>query len=267
MKRTILNAGLLSMGVLILSSFTTSSRPGDLTATKEQKRRIKMVKIVDGQKAELDTVVADNKPFVWQGDTLNAPDWEMDFRPMPEDFEEMADEMMFMSEGPKHLKWNDKGGDHFMFFDEDKTEGDSTYRHMMVKRFKGNGGDEDVFVFRGPKMKNMPGVPPVPPVPSVPHVKMIHKGNVIDLNSPNVISFKKKDLGGGREKIEIIRKKSDRANEDMNVNFNFDSADFPIPSGIPHMRRIERQVHKDLHHPDDKSSKKIEEESEVKDEN
>jgi hypothetical protein len=41
---------------------------------------------------------------------------------MPEDFEEMADEMMFMSEGPKHLKWNDKGGDHFMFFDEDKLK-------------------------------------------------------------------------------------------------------------------------------------------------
>jgi hypothetical protein len=83
MKRTILNAGLLSMGVLILSSFTTSSRPGDLTATKEQKRRIKMVKIVDGQKAELDTVVADNKPFVWQGDTLNARTgrWILDLCP------------------------------------------------------------------------------------------------------------------------------------------------------------------------------------------
>ena len=31
--------------------------------------------------------------------------------------------------------------------------------------------------------------------------------NLIDLNDPDIISFERKELSGGREKIEIIRKK------------------------------------------------------------
>jgi hypothetical protein len=70
-----------------------------------------------------------------------------------------------------------------------------------------------------------PPPPPAPPVPPFPHMKVMkmqHGGQTIDLNDPNIVSYKKKDVKGGMEKIEIIRKKSENQ-ENMMFNFNGDS--------------------------------------------
>jgi len=50
-------------------------------------------------------------------------------------------------------------------------------------------------------------------------MKMQHSGQIIDLNDPAIVSYKKKDVKGGMEKIEIIRKKSENE-EDMTFDFN-----------------------------------------------
>ncbi len=67
--------------------------------------------------------------------------------------------------------------------------------------------------------------PPAPPVPPFSHMKVMkmqrHR-KIIDLNDPNIISYKKKDMSGDREKIEIIRKKSGDIED---LTFNFPAAD------------------------------------------
>ena len=50
------------------------------------------------------------------------------------------------------------------------------------------------------------GAPHAPHAPKVIRIEK-HGGNVIDLSDPGIISFDKKDLKDGKEKIVIIRKK------------------------------------------------------------
>lgn len=52
-------------------------------------------------------------------------------------------------------------------------------------------------------------------------MKMQHSGQIINLNDPNIVSYKKKDVKGDLEKIEIIRKKSGNV-ENMTFDFNID---------------------------------------------
>jgi hypothetical protein len=70
---------------------------------------------------------------------------------------------------------------------------------------------------------NGEGMKHVPPMPPVPHMEMRgiqHQGQIINLDSPNIISYKKKKMSGDREKIEIIRKKSGDNNSAFNFQFD-----------------------------------------------
>ena len=64
-------------------------------------------------------------------------------------------------------------------------------------------------------------MPPMLPVPPMKMMGIHRSGRVIDLNDPNIISYKKKDMSGDREKIEIIRKKSSN-NKSEAFNFRFE---------------------------------------------
>ena len=93
------------------------------------------------------------------------------------------------------------------------------------------GKGNDITHFNGQGMKHFPPVPPMPPMPPTPHMEMVkiqHSGQVINLNDPNIISFKKKKMSGGREKIEIIRKKSAN-DENTSFNINFDGTELMAP--------------------------------------
>ncbi len=83
-------------------------------------------------------------------------------------------------------------------------------------------------------------MPPMPPMPPMRPMKMMKGGNsvrVIDLNDPNIISYKKKNLSGNREKIEIIREKS---KDSENMTFDFEVGDEPMaPEPLESIREFE----------------------------
>jgi len=76
----------------------------------------------------------------------------------------------------------------------------------------GNGeGEEDVLYHSGdgkrvqrlitaPFRHDVPGIPPVPPLRF-----SMKQRNVIDLSDPGILSYKKKKMSGGKEKITVIR--------------------------------------------------------------
>jgi len=234
MKNTLLTIGLAGLTTALLSSFAFTQK-SDNAQNPKKNRHVRLVRIENGKKMEIDTVFTNDDVFVWNGDTINPE------KPTKE-FENFG--LKNKKGNVKFLRHRGKPGESTfnvmspddnveVFADErDDTTGE---RVMIRKRMK--DGDADHFIFRNtPNMKDLPPAPPVPPVPPVPHVKMFgmqHSGKIIDLNDPNIISYKKKEMSGGREKIEIIRKKS---NNNENETFNFridDDLMMPEPPDVP----------------------------------
>ncbi|HZL10287.1 MAG TPA: hypothetical protein VFC65_09845 [Prolixibacteraceae bacterium] len=79
-------------------------------------------------------------------------------------------------------------------------------------------------------MKHFPPMPPTPPA-QMKMMKQVQNGQLINLNDPNIVSFKKKDMKGGLEKIEIIRKKSNKS-EGMIFNYQLE---MPEPLEMPEL--------------------------------
>lgn len=214
------------LSTFFIAAFTLGTLLVNAQDTKST-RRIKMVKVVDGKKFELDTIVSGNEMFIWQGDTVNGKELKNRISPSGFDKKHRMEVKVDTKDGKKNvmvykfndgeksepLIWHSESGDNVFHFKNEK--GDSIKERIIIRK-KHVGSDDDVlFINKGSKM--MSG--------SVPKLMMLkHKdsGQAINLNDPNVISFKKKDLSGGREKIEIIRKKSDKKAE---MNFEFDQFD------------------------------------------
>jgi hypothetical protein len=167
---------LLGMG--LATFLLSSSAIAQKTQESKETRHIKMIKIENGKKMELDTVLTGDDVFVWNGDTLNPV---------------------------KHIKRFSPSG-----FDK---------MHNIDIKVDRRDGKEMIF-FDGENMKNFPPMPPWPPMRHMKMIKGANSGRVIDLNDPNIISYKKKDMSGDREKIEIIRKKSETP-EHTNFEFEF----------------------------------------------
>lgn len=210
------NFALFGMGlaaILISSAATAQETPESKEAKKT--RHIKMTKIENGKKMELDTVLTDDNVFVWNGDTLNPV------------------------EHIKKLNHQDFGKMHRI-----DMRNDSLQKKIITHKRMKDGNKEDHMVFmNGPDRNHFPPMPPVPPTPPLPHMKMMrmeHSGQIINLNDPNIISFKKKKMSGDREKIEIIRKKMDGP-EHANFNFEFDD-EAMAPEAIEHMREFEGET-------------------------
>lgn len=110
-----------------------------------------MTKIENGKKMELDTVLTGNDVFIWNGDTI----------------------------GPaKHIKRFSPSG-----FDK---------MHNIDVKVDRKDGKEKVMIYK--HFPPMPPEPPMPPMPPMRHFKMMkgtNSGRVIDLNDPNIISYKK----------------------------------------------------------------------------
>lgn len=79
---------------------------------------------------------------------------------------------------------------------------------------------------------------PIPPM--VPHVIKMNKkpgGNLIDLGGPEIISYKKKKMSGGREKITIIR--NEPSENDVKEDVLIHIPDMPEPAVWMHPGRPE----------------------------
>jgi hypothetical protein len=190
MKRIFSNSLLTVFTIFLLSSFSIRENPQDPPRGKKTEKHIKMVKIDDnGKKTELDTVIHDNQVFVWQGDTIG-----------------------------KDLKWLSK--DSFDMGNMHKNF-DMNFEYKIE-----DDGEGNVFIMKPDKAGNHIIMPPMPPdvpfPPHAPHVMMFRNNrnkNVIDLSDPGIISYDKKLMKNGTEKITIVRKPVDD-NEDEEMFFN-----------------------------------------------
>ncbi|MGC9355399.1 MAG: hypothetical protein ACP5D9_16240 [Mariniphaga sp.] len=105
-------------------------------------------------------------------------------------------------EGNRIFVWNGDtigSGEKFEWFGTDDFDLDSLTQNFEFRVSEMDGDGDKSFIF----------APHPPYPPKVPHIVKLNKklhGNIIDLSDPGIISYKKKKLKGGREKIILIRK-------------------------------------------------------------
>jgi len=221
-------AGLTAYG---FSSFTFQQN--EQQDQPKKTRHIKITKIDNGSKMELDTTLSGNDVFVWKGDTINPDKDSKKFSPSEFDKIHNPDGdknglkkvRIYQYGGDKSgdsARWKSDPDNDVEIFSEEA--GDSAQKKIIIhKRLKDGTSDDRFIYFNGPNGENFPPMPPMPPMP---HINLMRHNNaegIIDLNDPNIISFKKKKMSGDREKIEIIRKKS-KPSENMDFNFQMDDA-------------------------------------------
>lgn len=222
--------------VLLISSYAFTQ-----TTEKKKTRHIRMTKIENGQKMEIDTVLTGDDVFVWNGDTINPEKHIKRFS--PSEFDKLhapgldprqKDVRIFRHRGGLH------GEPFIMHADSGETlqiithEGDTLDKKIIIHKRLRNGDEKDHFIYlHSPDGRQ---IPHVPGAPAVPHIRMFRgnqSGKGINLNDPNIISFKKKDISGGREKIEIIRKKT-KESENQEMDFELDhTMQVPVPPMPP----------------------------------
>ena len=240
MKNKLLSFGIVGLTGVLLSSFVLVQR-GHETQEPKKSRHIKMMKVENGKKMELDTVLTGDDVFVWNGDTINPVKHSKKFSPSGFDKMQHTDVNVDRQNGNEKVViinnrggkkgepmiWNMDSGDDMDIVTEDN---DSLGKRIVVRKRMRNDGENNMIYFNGADMKHFPSMPPMPPIPPMPHMKMMktqHSGQIIDLNDPNIVSYRKKDMKGDMEKIEIIRKKSENQ-ENMTFDFNVDH-DFMAP--------------------------------------
>ena len=213
MKRILSITGILSLVLILLTAFSLRENPQDPPRGKKDKKHLKLVKIdEDGKKMELDTIIEGENVFVWKGDTIGGEhklkwvsegDFDMDFD-MDFDFdvEESADRKVIIIKS---------GIVKAPTIHKLKMDGDSTKACKIIIISDGGHGDHNMMMFHGDEGDNemifhaphMVGAP----LPPEMMMKMHKQGNIIDLSDPDIISYNKKDLKDGKEKITIIRHK------------------------------------------------------------
>lgn len=252
MKNTLLSFGLAGLTTALLS-FTFVQKSGEVQEPKKS-RHIKLIKMENGKKMELDTVFTNDDVFVWNGDTVNPAKHMKKFGPSEIDKMHRVDVRVDKKDGKekvmifKHnhgksgepLIWNMDSGEDMEIVTEDI---DSVGKKIVIrKRMKDNADHDNMIFLNEGNMKHFPPMPPVPPVPHMRMMKMQHAGQIIDLNDPNIISYKKKKMSGDREKIEIIRKKSEEP-QDVTFDFKFND-DSMAPEAPEHIREFEHDNQK-----------------------
>lgn len=216
MKSIFTIAAILATAMLFSSAVLYSDMPQD--PPLKGKKHINLVRVDDkGNKMKIDTVIEADQVFVWNGDTIDEPgkmkwlskDGEFEFdEDMDFDFDVKTDgnaKVFVMKNG------NMTAPQVFEF----KTDNDSVKQYRVEVIASDNGENVNIMKWRSDGDKDVFfGAPPAP------HKMMFigdrKKGNVIDLSDPGIISYDKKELRNGREKIVIVREKP--SEEDMEMN-------------------------------------------------
>lgn len=221
-KFQLLGTGCLT-AILIIPFLAFTQKP-----EQKKTRHIRMMKIENGKKMEIDTILSGNDVFVWNGDTISPEKHIKGFSPSefdkrhpdPMDNNPRKRRVHIIRDGAlddRHTMQGDSTEDIRIITDDGDTVGQKIIIHKRLK----DGDERDHFIYLDERHNgHFPPVPGVPPVPHIRRFNGMNSSKMINLNDPNVISFKKKDISGGREKIEIIRKKT---RETDNMDFTFDA--------------------------------------------
>lgn len=173
---------------------------------QEAKRQIKIVKVKDGNTTVVDTIIAGRGPGLFvPGDRTPDPDRIIEWVSRDVLGEATGDSV-------KSVIIIRKGqGEEPFFLHRRSGSADSLFRQrFMMERRMANTGDS-ILIFRDRQMPGLRRFPSrdsrMPFAPAVPRIQMLRgqNANVINLNDKGIISYKKKKMSGGREKITIIR--------------------------------------------------------------
>jgi len=207
--KTVLKTFLFSAAALLTVSTMAQTIDEQKTEENTVKKHIKIAKVEDGVTMKIDTVITGNgDDMAWFGDGEFDDFFEEGKRGMPPHFPDslLRDKM-------KRFRFefnDDQDGRHprmRMFAGPDDKEimrefefkDDDSTRHMIIM----HGDNEDCNF--GSRMAPQLRRPQQPQ--RIERMMRRQNQNLIDLNDPDIISFERKELRGGREKIEIIRKK------------------------------------------------------------
>ncbi|HEY3370138.1 MAG TPA: hypothetical protein VGK10_04770 [Prolixibacteraceae bacterium] len=238
MKNTLVLFTMAGLAALSLSSLTLLQDKEQTQAKKT--RHIKMMKMENGKKIELDTILSGNEVFVWNGDTIKPEKDIREFSPSKFDKTHSPDGVRDPHKRVKIIRqFGDQPGEpSALEMDSDnnvevfsEVDGDSLENTIIIHKKMRDANQQDQMIYLSDMDgDNFPPMPPMPPMPHMRMMKMKHAEGLINLNDPNIISYKKKSISGGREKIEIIRNKSD---ESENMNFDVEVNEPAIAPGAP----------------------------------
>ena len=208
---------LLAMFILFSSAISIGEIPQDPPRGKKIEKHFKMLKIDDqGNKTELDTVLKGDQIFVWNGDTLGSAEG-MEWFTKGGDFDFTTDmdfDFDIDSVGAKNVFVVRSKDMKSPLVYEFKSEDDSTKEYRVKVITNGEGGDMDLMNWHSNSNNNV-----FFRTPNMLHKKMVfgehQKGNVIDLSDPGIISYEKKELKNGKEKIVIVREKPGEEEHEM----------------------------------------------------
>ncbi len=220
MKSIFAITALLAATLLLTSATIFQDAPQD--PPQKGKKHISIVKIDDqGNKMHIDTVIGVKQIFVFNGDTIgggkefrwNSEDGSFNFNgDMEFDIDVETDE-----EGNVFVMKNGNITGPKLF--KIKTDDDSTKQYRIKMITNGDCENMDIMNWNEKAGKNLMFDPTAPKVMMLGDRK---KGNVIDLSDPGIISYSKKDMKGGKEKIVIIREKpspeENEAHEEIIIN-------------------------------------------------
>jgi hypothetical protein len=226
--------------------------PQDDPKQPGKKTHIKVVTIKDGEKQVLDTVIENSDLKVMHLGKGNAFTWTTAGSGSSSDTVSEDIEIVKGDGKLTHVTVHKQGGEKgSVFIREMKTEGDSG-RHVVVRVEKSGPDGENVFITRpGRGMRQRvirgplsPGVPVA--YPGVRRVQHLSGRNVIDLSDPGIISYQKKKLSGGREKITIIRNEvKEEVNDVFNLKVSGPSGAIPMID-VPHVEKEIKVKEKNL---------------------
>ncbi len=217
MKNILSLTGILALAILFTSAISIGETPQDPPRGKKEKKHIKMVKVGDdGKKMEIDTIIEATQVFVWNGDTIGDGkelkwigegdfDLDMDF---DINVEEDGDGNVFILKG--------KGKNEPLIYKFKTEEGDSL-KEIRIKVIA-DGDNEDIMQWHSKGGNDMFFAAPQGAEPRVVRIDK-NKGNVIDLSDPGIISYEKKDLKDGKEKIVIVREKPAKQDVELHEEF------------------------------------------------
>ncbi len=177
----------ISTFALVIATMVQGVSAQSDSAGHEDEYHIKIVKVDGNKKTELDTIVSNDSPFVWNGDTINP-----------------VNGMVFMSSKNGnsevfHFNFRDSMGQE-LFIVSNTKKTDSIRKEIEKSISKWSKGSMVNIPFNHRKLDSGDAV-------SYFLRKDQDEINIINLSDPGIISYKKKDLSNGREKITIVRKK------------------------------------------------------------
>jgi hypothetical protein len=220
MKRILVISEISIVVFLVGSSFSLRENPQDPPRGKKSEKHIRMVKIDEkGNKVELDTILRGDQVFVWQGDTIGG---EMEWDRMEKDgfaFDSLQKDIDFDLNDEENFISIRTGNQNGPMIYKFRSDGDSleTFDIRMLK--DGPQGEHNMEMWHG-KSGEKRMVAPGPPAPPVVRFLGRQSENVIDLGDDDVISYKRKKLSGGREKITVIRNEAKETGPEENSREN-----------------------------------------------